>query len=171
MLTLSSSIFATAEQHLEEITKNGRREIVEVAKSLKSKKLPLKKAILAPGLDIVVAPPVSRKSNSWTKGPIHRDYEGGNPGVCNFFLCMDDVTEENGAIELWEESKNVKIEKTNPERNLRKLKSRKLTGPKGTVFVFDARLIHRSLPNATTKSRSTLVWYALSHEVSKGFEV
>jgi hypothetical protein len=114
---------------------------------------------------VVVAPRLNSRSNFWSRGPIHRDYSATEfSGVYSFLICIDAVTEENGAVILWPDTKKCPIVPTHPHRYLAKLShvSHMLVGQKGTVFVWDARLLHQSLPNKSTKPRTTLQWFVNS---------
>jgi len=134
-------------------------DIVSVAS--KTVGFPLKTPKIVKPL-IVVAPKKSKLSNSWTKGGIHRDFDCvETSGVYSFMLFLDEVTAENGAIEFWKDSKLCgPLEKKCPERAINKagLASEVATGPKAYVMVWDARILHRSLPNKSQNQRLTLQW-------------
>jgi ectoine hydroxylase-related dioxygenase (phytanoyl-CoA dioxygenase family) len=104
---------------------------------------------------VVVAPETSIYSNAWTKGTLHRDFDCiETPGVYSFLLFLDEVTPENGTVAFWRHSKSVgPIDPRHPERALDQagLTSELLLGKEGTVYVWDARLLHRSLANRTQK--------------------
>ena len=118
------------------------------------------------GTAMVVAPAKSTRSNSWSTGQIHRDFsEVEISGVYTFYLCIDEISEDNGAILFWPESKTCQVETKNPKRNIKEMKSMTLHGPKGTIFVWDSRMLHQSLPNKTADARKALVW--LVNSVSK----
>jgi hypothetical protein len=121
----------------------------------------LKSKVYAEKAGISIAPPNSTRSNAWTCGAVHRDFNDvDQSGVYVFLLCVDEMTEENGAIRFWRGSKNCRVDKRNPKRALKKLKQvpNTLVGKKGTVFVFDARLVHEPLPNKTDTRRVLLGW-------------
>jgi ectoine hydroxylase-related dioxygenase (phytanoyl-CoA dioxygenase family) len=113
-------------------------------------------------LSLVVAPRVTNHSTAWTKGKVHRDFEDFNwKGVYSFMLFLDEVNVDNGAIEFWPKSKQMPVDKQNPERTLKMTgwTSEIVTGPKATVMAWDAFVLHRSLPNKTEKQRLTLQWF------------
>ena len=117
----------------------------------------LKPRISAPAL--IVAPPVSSRSSPWSCGPIHRDFDDiESTGVYSFLLCVDDVTEDNGAVLFWPESKKWPLD----SKKSIPLSTVTLAGPKGTVFVWDSRMLHRSLPNKTNHVRKALSWFVNS---------
>ncbi len=110
---------------------------------------------------LVVAPPVSSRKNSWTCGSIHRDFDSmEESGVCTFYLCLEDLTEHNGPTKLWPHSKNCPCEAQHRGRGIErmKLKSEILLGGRGTVLVWDSRLLHQSLPNKNETMRMGIAW-------------
>jgi hypothetical protein len=135
-------------------------QIVEEARQCIS--FPLSKSeVYANAAGISIAPPNSTRSNAWTCGAVHRDFnEVHQSGVYTFLLCVDEMTEENGAIRFWNGSKGCPVDKKNPTRGLQQmgLLPTTLVGAQGTVFVFDARLVHKPLPNKTDKQRILLGW-------------
>jgi hypothetical protein len=142
----------TLKPFLEEIVNEARARVA----------FPLSKSkVYAEKAGISIAPPNSTRSNAWTCGAVHRDFNDvDQSGVYVFLLCVDEMTEENGAIRFWRGSKNCRVDKRNPKRALKKLKQvpNTLVGKKGTVFVFDARLEHEPLPNKTDTRRVLLGW-------------
>ena len=75
-------------------------------------------------------------------------------------LFLDDVTADNGAIEIWKESEECPV---NPKNRMQaivqnNLVSKCVKGKAGSLYIWDARLLHRSLPNKTKRDRVTLVW-------------
>jgi ectoine hydroxylase-related dioxygenase (phytanoyl-CoA dioxygenase family) len=122
---------------------------------------PIRRAMVQ-GPALIIAPTNAGQSNSWTKGAIHRDYSPMRvSGVYSFMLFIDEVTTENGAIEFWKFSQYIELDERHPMRPLERcgLELELLVGPEGTVVIFDSRLLHRSVPNATNKLRLTLHWY------------
>ena len=94
--------------HLE--TKDAKRlkpHLLKMMKEMKEKVgFPLRKPVIAHAPYVVVAPGVGNKSNWWTMGTIHRDFkETDVRGAYTYILFLDEVTDENGAIEIWEGSK------------------------------------------------------------------
>ncbi len=138
-------------------------ELVEEAKQLSTSFHCKDPRVQSPGM--VMAPPVSGRSSSWAKGQIHRDFDDTTvSGVYSFLLCLTDVDASNGAIELWPGSTKIPHDPQFPMRyiNRYKLESKILTGQKGTLWIWDARILHRSLPNQTSKRRNTLMWFVNS---------
>jgi hypothetical protein len=137
--------------------------IVELATKVVA--FPLKDPVVnAPTL--VIAPPSSSRSNAWTKGTLHRDFDCiETTGVYSFLLFLDEVTPENGTVAFWRHSKYIgPIDPRHPERALDNagLSSELLVGEEGTVYAWDARLLHRSLANLTQKTRVALQWLVTS---------
>jgi hypothetical protein len=161
----------------EDQTTRGNRQLTYVNKAIQKKLIPLllevvKQAQKEAGFPIrgpniqkpslVVAPRVTNHSTAWTKGKVHRDFEDFNwKGVYSFMLFLDEVNVDNGAIEFWPKSKQMPVDKQNPERTLKMTgwTSEIVTGPKATVMAWDAFVLHRSLPNKTEKQRLTLQWF------------
>jgi hypothetical protein len=112
--------------------------------------------------NIVVAPGCSGLSNSWTKGSLHRDFweEEKTTGVYSFLLFLDEVTTANGTVEFWPNSQCLPLDRKNPERAISKsgLTAELTVGPSATVYAWDSRILHRSLPNTTKNRRLTLAW-------------
>jgi hypothetical protein len=142
----------TLKPFLEEIVNEARARVA----------FPLSKStVYAEKAGISIAPPNTTRSNAWTCGAVHRDFNDvDQSGVYVFLLCVDEMTVDNGAIRFWRGSKNCRVDKRNPKRALKKLKQvpNTLVGKKGTVFVFDARLVHEPLPNKTDTRRVLLGW-------------
>ena len=100
------------------------------------------------GPSICVAPPVPRiRQKHHVDGSIHQDMETDEgEGVYVFSLCINDVTKKNGAIEIWRESIRCECHQKHPDcyipdhyiRDNPDIPSRKLTGKKGTVFIWDS---------------------------------
>ncbi len=115
---------------------------------------------------LVIAPPSSSRSNAWSKGPLHRDFDCiETTGVYSFLLFLDEVTPYNGTVAFWRHSKLIgPIDPRHPERALDQagLSSELLVGEEGTVHAWDARLLHRSLANLTQKTRLALQWIVTS---------
>jgi hypothetical protein len=117
---------------------------------------------------LIIAPKKGITSNAWTNGKVHRDFtDVETSGIYSFSLNIDDVTERNGAIELWKNSKVVELDERHPMRNLERygFESKLLLGPQGTVHVWDGRLVHRSRPNESEEWRRTLHWYVTGENV------
>jgi hypothetical protein len=136
-----------------------------VAVATKNVAFPLKHPVIHSPI-LVVAPPSSIHSNAWTKGSLHRDFDCiKTTGVYSFSFFLDEVTPDNGTVAFWRHSKLFDpIDPRHPERALDQagLESELLVGKAGTVYVWDARLLHRSLANRTQKRRVTLQWLVTS---------
>jgi ectoine hydroxylase-related dioxygenase (phytanoyl-CoA dioxygenase family) len=136
-----------------------------VAVATKVVAFPLKDPVIHAPV-IVVAPPSSSHSNGWSKGSLHRDFDCTvTTGVYSFLLFLDEVTPENGTVAFWRHSKQIgPIDPRHPERALVQsgLKSELLVGQEGIVYVWDSRLLHRSLANRTQKRRLALQWIVTS---------
>ncbi len=123
--------------------------------------LPLTTPVIGLSGNIVIAPKCGRVSNGWRKGNIHRDFNSPEvSGVYTFMLFLDDVTADNGAIEIWKESEECQV---NPKNSMRaidqdNLISECVEGKAGSLYIWDARLLHRSLPNKTETDRVTIAW-------------
>jgi len=115
---------------------------------------------------LVVAPKSSSNSNAWTKGTLHRDFDcTETSGVYSFMLFLDEVTAGNGTVSFWKHSKYISpIDPRHPERAINKagLSSELVHGPEGTVYVWDARILHRSHANSTPQRRITVQWIVTS---------
>ena len=75
---------------------------------------------------------------------------------------MDAVTEENGSINMWCDLKKTPHDSNNPSRGKKGMVVKTLLGPKSTVFIWDARLLHQSLPNKSNNARTVLAWLVTS---------
>lgn len=108
---------------------------------------------------IIVAPPVSSHSNFWSKGTIHRDMDSvDTSGVYSFLLLLGNMTKENGSVSFWPCSNGWAIDGKHPTRFTKMCPSITVVGCAGTLFVWDARILHQSLPNQTTRYRVGLHW-------------
>jgi hypothetical protein len=111
---------------------------------------------------IIVAPSAQIRYNSraWTKGGLHSDVREDeiNQDYVTLTILIDDITEENGSIEYWNESEFAGlVNPKSPERSVKHCKRSVINdSPKGSIWVWDARLLHRSLPNITEKERITI---------------
>ena len=107
---------------------------------------------------IIIAPAKSRISDAYAKGLLHRDSFDSETYTCLLNLC--DVTKKNGAVEIWPDTLHTTLDDN--ERDWRLFKKGKesqlLTGGKGTINIFDSRLLHQSLPNSTNVDRIVLSW-------------
>jgi hypothetical protein len=72
---------------------------------------------------------------------------------------MDEVTSDNGSITVYLESQDIPCYQKHRGRALDRLaalRSVTLTGPRGTTWLFDSRLLHQSNPNYTEHTRRTM---------------
>ena len=124
---------------------------------------PLKNSTRIQESILVVAPWDGSSLNWWTKGLIHQDYASLDVlGIYTFMLCLDNVTPDNGSIKIWKESKMSHHDPKNPGQGIEGLVATTLLGTKNTVFIWDARLLHQSLPNKTSHARRVIVWMVSS---------
>jgi len=158
-------------RHLSDFPENIKAEIEPFFQSVvtEARKLvafPLKQEVLIHSPLLVVAPKTSSSSNAWTKGTLHRDFDcTKTSGVYSFMLFLDEVTAENGTVSFWKHSKTISpIDPRHPERAIDKagLSSEQVYGPEGTVYVWDARILHRSHANSTHQRRVTVQWIVTS---------
>jgi hypothetical protein len=94
------------------------------------------------------APPKGSRSSSWVVGKIHRDFKDIEVSGCySFELMLDELTVDNGSIKFRPDSKKKAHDPKNPSRGMEAMDSQTHVGPRDTVFVWDSRLLHQSLPN------------------------
>jgi hypothetical protein len=120
-----------------------------------------KTTIYADVAGISIAPAKSHRSNFWTCGNTHRDFSDvQQAGVYTFLLCLDVMTEDNGAIQFWPCSQKCESDPKHTTRGIERMNlvPEVLVGKRGTVFVFDARLLHKPLPNKSPIQRTLLGW-------------
>jgi hypothetical protein len=68
---------------------------------------------------LVVAPPDSSRSNFWTHGKIYRHFLSTEvSGAYTCMLCLNDVTEDNGPIKIWKNSKRSPHDPKNPTQGI-----------------------------------------------------
>jgi hypothetical protein len=113
------------------------------------------------GEALIVAGPYTQRypSEQHKLGRLHRDTLYGKPGYLTCLGAVDEVTGDNGSITVWLESQHVVCNQKHRERALpalEKLQKVTLTGPKGTCWFFDSRLLHQSNPNFTHGTRRTM---------------
>lgn len=113
--------------------------------------------------EIVVAPPVTSRSNPWTKGGIHRDVELETiTGYYTFHYLLTPVTEDNGAIRVWPNTATVAFDPRVGVPKPHQDHSEDKIGAPGDLIVHDSRILHQSLPNTTGEQRLTLTWHVCS---------
>jgi ectoine hydroxylase-related dioxygenase (phytanoyl-CoA dioxygenase family) len=100
---------------------------------------------------MVCAPPMT------STGIIHRDLWWNHTQqphskvntVFTILLCVTDVTEANGCVELWRDTSHQPHDQKNPRRAITNMNSQLLTASAGQAIVFDSLLLHQSLKNST----------------------
>ena len=120
--------------------------------------------------------------------PVHADkpfyqdfYSAGHPnGVITSAVFIDKCTEQNGAIEVWPETHKEEIcHESNgsgmsvPRSALDHHDSVVITGPPGSLLLFDYRLVHSSSKNETEDPRRVAVYghaptKNVSHPITDG---
>lgn len=137
----------------------------QVVKALGRKVPGCRQSALSPPGTFVCAPgrpgPKGKAS-----GVLHRDCEflkgqGGLVSPLTCLLCVTDVTLDNGAVQLWHGSCTSKLLPKNPSRVVTGLKHTTIQGKAGTVFIFSAAMLHKSMANVTDQDRLTLQWYLI----------
>ena len=117
---------------------------------------------------IIIAPKASRRTHEWTHGVIHRDDDmNKHGGVLAAEFVLDTITKENGSIRFWPTSLFAPCEPKHNDRYVKHLSCRELTAKKGSVKVWDARMLHQSLPNKGNKSTVKLLWHIVSKSWQK----
>lgn len=147
------------------------RQITEHACSLQdkdNKKLFPLKDFVTKSYAVIAALPKKTYSKYWYTVPVHRDWYGLDlSGFYTFFLFINDVTPDNGAIKVWKGSTKVKLDQRNPKKSLCHLgEPELLTGEKGCVWMFDGRLLHQSMPNMTDMMRLNVVWTVATKKIA-----
>jgi hypothetical protein len=163
MQTMDPDCFISGARHFEPFQESTLQPLLDliVAQARSSIHFPIRSATRTAQTMLVLAPPLNSRSSSYTRCKIHRDFHTVDiSGVYTFELFLDEVTADNGAIEIWPKSKTCPQNEKCPKRVIRalNLESETLVGPRGTVFVWDSRLLHQSLPNKIGTLRKTIVW-------------
>jgi ectoine hydroxylase-related dioxygenase (phytanoyl-CoA dioxygenase family) len=128
-------------------------------------KMDLKRFVGSTPMDpaFLFAGAVSHKSNGHTMGFIHRDEldlnEAGNYVV---FIALPKLTTTNGSVRIWTESTQYPIDEKNGPRAVKDEKYTDLELTESEAAVFDARLLHRGLPNKTSENTMKLVFHLAS---------
>jgi hypothetical protein len=128
-------------------------------------KFPLKSKCQVLHPSIVVAPAVGSRSSAHTRSIVHRDYDTIKlSGVYTFELFLDDIEQSQPQVRFWHESKLCPLDPRNPKRDINKfgLESTDIFGIRGTVYIWDSRILHQSLPNTTQERRRAVIWMAKS---------
>lgn len=100
--------------------------------------------------------------------PVHSDwayYEGSfPPGVITPIVFLDDVGEDSGPVQVWPgthtedlEHESVDIGLEVPPDAIDHDAGEPVTGPAGSLLLFDSRLIHSSEPNTSGRPRRLLI--------------
>ena len=80
------------------------------------------------------------------------------------------LTKENGSVKFWVDSVQFPHDKKNPKRYVSKEpEDRTCTweGDKGTMRVWDARMLHQSLPNKTNETTLKFAWTVMTRSYIK----
>ena len=107
---------------------------------------------------VVIAPPRAHV-NWWTPGPIHRDCDTELPGYLSILVLMNDVGQKNGSVKLWPGTQHTTLNDRDPNKSVAGKEFVYMTGKKGTAFVFDSRLLHRSVGNQTETACLKVQWF------------
>lgn len=100
---------------------------------------------------------------AWHKDIIFREPRNFNDDVVEDYfqtiIAVDDITENNGAIEFIPKSKDVPLAKPSDLRvfNRNGLKGKKYTCKKGSVLIWRVDTIHGSEPNTSNSDRMTFM--------------
>jgi hypothetical protein len=121
-------------------------------------------------LDFIIAGKVSKNSNNYTPCSVHRDSEWDEEELkrCELLsasVLLDKLTPKNGSVKFWLDSVQFPHSTKHPYRIIGKEpENRTYTweGDKGTMRVWDSRMLHQSLPNETNETTLKLAWYVLS---------
>lgn len=108
---------------------------------------------------LVIAPPKSRRKPRFQNGMarLHRDIESTeDSGYLTLLVCLTEVTEDNGAVDLYPNTQRTPLNDKYPQGSIRNVSCVTLTGTKGTCWLFDSRLLHQSKANMTEDTRLTL---------------
>lgn len=98
---------------------------------------------------VINAPHVNPRSSLHTHGTLHRDHIGPEEDLLSFEIFLDDVTETTGPIQFWEKSMDSVVDFFSSRKWIAKEqhKASLALGKRGTLYVWNGRLIHRSMPN------------------------
>jgi hypothetical protein len=110
---------------------------------------------------LIFAPPNTAHT---IHGRIHRDAEISNSvdrqsRFWSVWVCLTDVTVENGAVNMWPGTETVTLLTKAPGRAVSGRKAQTMLGLSGSVCVFDSRLLHQSMPNVTNSARVCAQWF------------
>jgi hypothetical protein len=119
--------------------------------------------------ELIIAGKRSKISNGRTPCSIHRDgdFEEGLE-YCEYLtasVLLHKLTLENGSVKFWMNSVQFPHDPKNPNRHVDKEPEDCIctwTGEKGTMRVWDARMLHQSLPNKTNETTLKFAWNILS---------
>jgi hypothetical protein len=114
-------------------------------------------------IEFIVAPP---KSPEYAHKPIHRDMEEdeSDPGCLLLTLLLDEITPKNGSVRFWTDTVLFPHNRKSPGRYLSESRCppKELKGEKGSLWLWDARMLHQSLPNTTEHTTNKLSWFLCS---------
>lgn len=119
--------------------------------------------------ELIIAGKRSKISNGRTPCSIHRDgdFKEGLE-YCEYLtasVLLHKLTLENGSVKFWMNSVQFPHDPKNPNRHVDKEPEDCIctwTGDKGTMRVWDARMLHQSLPNKTNETTLKFAWNILS---------
>ena len=117
---------------------------------------------------LIIAPKVGLKSNGWSGGVVHRDSDlSKEGGILSVEFVLDKILLSNGSVRFWPQSLQTPCDPSHPERYLETMKYEDLTAERGTVKVWDARMLHKSLPNKDNKTTVKIHWYIVTKSFVK----
>ena len=98
---------------------------------------------------VINAPHVNSRSSIHTHGTLHRDHGGPEEDLLSFEIFLDPVTESTGQVQFWERPMDSMVDVFTPRKWIKKEhhKASLAVGKKGTMYVWNGRIIHRSMPN------------------------
>jgi ectoine hydroxylase-related dioxygenase (phytanoyl-CoA dioxygenase family) len=143
----------------------------KITRSLLLEKLkgPSWKAFQIVECDLVIAGKISKSSNGHSPCPVHRDGEFkeglDNCELLTASVLLDDLNKDNGSVKFWKDSVQFPHCKKHPNRYIDKEPDDRTytwEGAKGTMLVWDARMLHQSLPNKSNETTLKLAWAIMS---------
>jgi hypothetical protein len=115
--------------------------------------------------DFIIAGKMSKNSNGRSPCAVHRDgeFEDGleHCELLTASVLLHKLTSENGSVKYWKDSVLFPHDIRSPYRYINKEPEDRTyiwEGDKGTMRVWDARMLHQSLPNKTNQTTLKLAW-------------
>ena len=103
------------------------------------------------------------RSNGHTPGSVHRDCHNiDENGIMTAWMSYNDVTKTSGSIRFWRDSIRFPHDLKSPYNQVRREPMDRvldLEAKKGNVVLFDARMLHQSLPNETDENGLRMSWF------------